>query len=378
MFKKSLILLCAFCVGIFSTQVVYGKKPPRKIVPGQEENVKEATKSYLKDYGAFAQNLYNFGAGTRLKIGVHSDIENNLSILHLYEMGELIANGDLDACCWRYPGARYSTYAYGTTQQVIDGATVPNPGVPGGQFKIPDNYGAQMDSALGQLRQTARELDPSQIVPSGGDVYDEVTFKLMQDIAVGATQPGHIPPGTFLASLDWGFSYLSQAYVSANFPTTFTHYYSWTCIACLGGGLYDTNGLFQTNPDTGQLYYYDVITAAKLPNTYTWLQSLPKPAGYPEVPPQISIGLTMQGQTADQPGGQRVPGPTYGTHCHKGEELYVPLDAMSLTKKIGSTILQGQPGYTYSTDTLWLESPMHLDFYHPLATSRLCRNRRQL
>ena len=324
--KKAIVIL-SLCVFSLSAQARAAQQDP----------LKDSIHNYLKDYQVLINYLYgNVVQGDRMRVGDPNKMFQNLAFLHMSEVIDLIVSGKLDECCYHSTPAVYSQYANATTAQILSGATIYNPGT-GTDFKIPSYLGVQMFQLLQQMNIVAGDLAPS------ADLFNNISLTLMQDLSLF----GYVSPESMLGQLIWGWSYIDT--VHSSLEPSFKDYYIYGCVVCDGAGFYDTHDLYHTNPNTGNLYYDEIVTPSNLPKTYEWLQQ--QAASQGERPPlQSSIGLTFQGQAEDTE-QTLSDGVIYPTHCHQAEELYFALDPMQLSKVYGSTILEGSNGYTYDTDS---------------------------
>ena len=339
MLKKLLTLLI---VGFLSMQ------------PASALTLQEQIKDYLKRYMNFLEevqtaNLNNY----RMAVGDRTKLQSSDGLKHAIEVIKLVDSGALDQCCWSETPVTTPTYINFTTPEIIAGLTKPNPAYPNPSdpkhmFKVPENYAKQMQSVISQLRAVVINI-PTGNVP---DQFDRLGRDIMGGIRNGDDE--------FISKLVWGYSYVNPDH--PGLLDSFTHYYLFACVLCDKAGFYDTSKLFNKIPGSAHTYYEQIVTPENFPNTYHWLNN----SGFEIVDGigprlQPDVGLTMEGQLADQPPPVDFLdiGAIYPTHCHQAEELYFILDPMKLTKNIGSDLLKDQEGYTYSTNSYAAGIPNH-------------------
>ncbi len=344
--------------------------------------------------GAIADNV----PSNRVKIGRATTVQNNMGLLHAREVARIINDPQEGAklmreCCWRPQPAITPTYVISTPQDFLSAATPTPPPAPEAlynpsdapnsaamppdagraEFPIPTNYGNHYASVFDQM---VRIRAGYSLPLPGGDSMDAFTYSWMkaltEDIPFGFnfTNGTLLPPDSLVARLVWNWSYQLKKYRQfreglgsytahpAAFKDVFRDYYNWGCIVCLGSGFYDTRGMY--TQDSNGVWraneYYKAIVDLLSPAQQAWLseqydEGFKTTEGASAPPLQVSFGLTMQSQQTNNPMPVDADSGTYGTHCHTSREIYIPIDPMSLDKKLGDMVLAGQEGSTYDTDS---------------------------
>ena len=288
----------------------------------------------------------------------------------------------LEACCWRPQPATYSNFIVGSVQEVLNAATVPpipedlynsedradllSSPIDRGRsgFPVPENFGVHMASVLDQIIKVRDHYTATDL--PGGDPMDQHGFDWMSALAAGiptgfdfsTTSTTKLPADSIASRLVWNWSYQIKKYRQyrdgegeypgdpAAYLDNFRDYYAWSCIMCLGAGFYDTTGMYDLDADgiyRANAYYDEIVgllsVASKEFLEQQYDEGFKNPDGSNAPPLQISLGLTLQSQQKDHPSSSvDYPDqePTYGTHCHASTELYIPIDPMSLDKKLNN------------------------------------------
>lgn len=343
-----------------------------------------------------------------VKVGDGAVAEGNMALMHAEEVANIITDGGegtrlMRECCWRPQPAVYSNFVVGTTQDIVSATSAMPPeemynseDAPDNAFatgdlgrptiSIPQQYGQHMASVLDQIVKV-REGYPTPL-PETADIMDQLAFDWMSALTAGITDTdfdyanGKLPPDSLASRLIWNWSYQIQKYRyyrervgdytdvgDANaYLDTFRDFYNWSCIVCLGAGFYDTLGMYDlVEVGAGETEYrandyYTAIVALLSDEQQAWLleqfaEDFKASDGSSAAAPlQVSLGLTMQSQANDHPDDTAYPDvtATYGTHCHSASEVYIPIDPMSLDKKLNNgsaLILEGEEGSFYDTSS---------------------------
>jgi hypothetical protein len=326
--------------------------------------IRDSVKNYTQAYVNMLQHIKNkqtANAGYLIS-GSYNDL-NSVQLTAAIEVLQLVADGDLDACCWT-----------GNTDGTLGNAPNVYPGMPsvsGADLMDPSN-GSQK-----YYYQKSNNTVPTNWFTTGSDIRnDYVAMKAILDIAWDVSYNNTWQTtdnqkmkyyehrlGDLLrfiwTDLKWGFSYVdSSLYNDLDLQWDFRSKYAFACVVCFGAGFYDTSLLHDivSNPDgtktaTAKSAYTAIYNSTKIstatrnwmatqsnnqyPDTYNWVG----PAGQSLIdgtPLQVSMGPTMQASVGSVRGNFSSDKHVYPTHCHGSTELYKVLNPMQIIDQIGT------------------------------------------
>jgi hypothetical protein len=322
---------------------------------------RDSVKNYVQAYVDMLNHIKNQQSSNAsyLISGNYNDL-NGAQLTAAIEVLQLVANGDLDTCCWT-----------GNPDGTLGNAPNVYPG-------MPSVSGADLMDPSQNPRyyyQKSTSTSPTNYFTTGSDIRnDYVAMKAILDIA------WDVPYNTAWITnnnqkmkfyehklgdrlrfiwndIKWGFSYTDGTlYTDSALQWDFRSKYAFACIVCFGAGFYDTSLLHNivsntngTKTATAKSTYttvYNKLTSDtknwmgtqhsnQYPDTYNWVG----PAGQSLIdgtPLQVSTGPTMQASVGSIRGNLSSDKHVYPTHCHGSTELYKVLNPMRVIEQTGT------------------------------------------
>tara|TARA_B110000908_G_scaffold98495_1_gene116272 strand:+ start:64 stop:1542 length:1479 start_codon:yes stop_codon:yes gene_type:complete len=361
------------------------------VAANMKSNVDQLILEHGNQLGSLSEYIIS---DERIKFGGRDKVINNNALKHAREVATIIndKNGGgaklMEDCCWRPQPATYSNFITSPVEKLFIAndptkiINLVNPSDPGRRLmKIPSNLGSSMLSVFNQMRKVSDGYNGLNQGQQGLDNMDLFTYRWMKALTAGIPktldlETDAMPVDSIISKLTWNWSYELEKYrqyreggLTSNagtlhtlpypdaFRDTFRDNYNWACIVCAGAGFYDTTGMYTLNSEGNYIansFYTQVVN--KLSATQkVWLakqydEGFKHADGSSAPPLQVSLGLTMQSQSVNNPSTPDTEA-TYGTHCHSAQEVYIPIDPMGYDKKMNRNVLKNEEGSAYNTNS---------------------------